>query len=120
MPMIVVVVAVLAPAVVVVMVVTMMIVRVVTVSRRGIGAAFGIERRLDERDFAAKAARHVLDDVIASDPQGASGQFQRQVAIAEMPGDPGERDRVLAADFGERFGRRDHFNDAPVIAKRRR
>lgn len=100
---------------VLVMIVSMMIVRVVTASRRGIGAAFGIERRLDERDFAAKAARHVLDDVITSDPQGASGQFHRQVAIAEMPGDPGERDRVLATDFGERFWRRDHFHDAPVI-----
>jgi hypothetical protein len=39
------------------------------------------------------------------------------MAIAEMPGDARQGDRVLAADFGERFGRGDNFDDAPVVKR---
>jgi hypothetical protein len=51
-----------------IMVVVMMIMRAVVVGR-GIGAAFGIERRLDGDHLSAEPARHLLDDMIAPDAQ---------------------------------------------------
>lgn len=81
----------------------------------GIGAAFRIEGRLDRGDFGAKAARHILDDVIAPDAQSASRQFGRQMTIAEVPGDSDEGLAILAADFGERLRRGDDLDDAPVV-----
>ena len=100
-----------------VVVVVMMIVLVAAMRRAGIGAAFRVERPLDGDDFRAEAARHVLDHMVAPDPERASRQLDRQVTIAEMPGDPRQRDRVLAADLGERLRRRDHFDDAAVLQR---
>ena len=54
-----------------IMVVVMMIMRAVVVGR-GIGAAFGIKRRLDGDQLSAEPARHCLDDMIASDAQRAA------------------------------------------------
>ena len=54
--------------VIMIMVVVMMIMRAVVVGR-GIGAAFGIERRLDGDHLSAEPARHLLDDMIAPDAQ---------------------------------------------------
>lgn len=39
------------------------------------------------------------------------------MAIAEMPSHSGKRDGVLAANLGERLGRRDDFDDASVIER---
>jgi hypothetical protein len=37
------------------------------------------------------------------------------MAVAEMPGDAGQRQRVSRTDLRQRLGRRNHFNDAPVL-----
>jgi hypothetical protein len=83
--------------------------------RRDIGAAFRIERRLDRSDLRAEPARHILDHMIAPDAQALAEELGLQMAIAEMPGEAHERGRIGAADFGELFGRRDHFDDAAVV-----
>jgi hypothetical protein len=102
-------------AVMVIMIVSM-IMRM-AMRRAGIGAPFRIERPFDRDDLRAEAARHVLDHVIAPDPERAPRQLDRQMTIAEMPGDPRQRDRVLAADLGERLRRRHHFDEAAVVER---
>ena len=103
-----------------VVVVNMMLRRVAVLVRMamslpGIGAAFRVERPFDGDDLGTEAARHLLDHMVAPDPERAPRQFDGQMTIAEMPGDASQRDRVLAADFGERLGRGDHFDDASVL-----
>jgi hypothetical protein len=92
---------------------------IVSMDRRGgdIGAAFGIERRFDRDDAGAEAARHILDDVIAPDAQAFLQQFGRQMAIAEMPGDPHQGGGVGAANFSQGLGRSDDFDDPPVLQR---
>ena len=42
--------------------------KTLTMAAAGIGAAFGIERRLDLDDARAQALHHRLDHVVAPDP----------------------------------------------------
>ena len=69
------------------------------VGMTGIGAAFGIERRLDLDDARAEPLHHRLDDVVAADAQALWHDLRRQMAIAEMPGDANQVRRIAAADF---------------------
>ena len=89
------------------------------VAAAGIGAAFGIERRLDLDDARAQSPGHRLDDMIAPDPQAPRRDLGRQMAVAEMPGDPDQMQRVGAADFDQRLGRGDHFDQPAVIEYQR-
>jgi hypothetical protein len=80
-----------------------------------IGAALGIERRL-ERDYAgAQTLDHRLDHRIAADAERLWHYFSRQMAVAEVPGDAGQGHRVGGPDFRQRFRLGDHFNQAPVL-----
>jgi hypothetical protein len=88
-----------------------------TMAGVGIGAAFGIERRLDLDDARAQSLHHGFDDMIAPYPQAFAGDLGRQMAIAEMPGDPDQMVRIDAADLHQRL--RDHF-DQPVIVEHQR
>jgi hypothetical protein len=103
--------------VVMVMIMTMMMIVRVVVMSRGIGAALGVERRFNGDDLRAKPVRHLFDDMVAADAQRAAGQFDRQMTIAEMPGDARERHSVLAPDFGKRLRRGDDFDNAPVLER---
>jgi hypothetical protein len=80
-----------------------------------IGAAFGIERRFQRDHPGAETLGHRLDDGIAADAQGLRRQFGRQMAIAEVPGDAGQRQGVRGPDLRQRFGLGDDFHDAPVL-----
>ena len=80
-----------------------------------IGAAFRVERRFDRDHGRAESARHVLDHRIAADAQAPFRQLGRQVAIAEVPGDAGQRGGIGGADFGERLRRGDDLDDAAVL-----
>ncbi len=79
-----------------------------------IGAALGIERRLDLDDARAQPLHHRLDDVIAADAQAFRHDLGRQMAIAEMPGDPDQMQRIDAADFEQRL-RGGHHLDQPAV-----
>ena len=65
----------------------------------GIGTAFGIERRFDPDHARAEPLHHGLDDVIAPDAKGLGHDLRRQMAIAEMPGDPNQMMRIVTPDF---------------------
>jgi len=105
--------------VVVVMRVIVAIVMVVPLRGRAfdIGAAFRIERRFDLDDAGAQPARHILDHMIAANAQALLQQFRRQMPIAQMPRHPRQRRRIRAANFRQRLGRRDHFDDAPIFQR---
>ena len=85
----------------------------------GIGAALGIERRLDLDDAGTKPGHHRLDDMIAPDAQALRHDLGRQMAVAEMPGDPHQMERVGATDFDQRLGSGDHLDQAAVLQHQR-
>jgi len=101
------------------MVVVMIVLMMMVSGRRNIGTALGIERRLDLDDARAQSAHHILDHVIATNPQMPSGDLDRQVTVAEMPGNTDELKRVVAADFGQRLGGR-HDLDKPAVIQHQR
>lgn len=101
---------------------TMAVVMAMIVAMRiaaGIGAALGVERRLDLDHAPAKPAYHLLDDVVAADPQAAGDDLGRQMAVAEMPGDAHQVHRILAPDLGQGLGRGDHLDQPAVLQHQR-
>jgi hypothetical protein len=93
--------------------------RRVGVASIGIGAAFGIEWRLDLDHARAEPLHHRLDDMVAPDPQAPRGDLGRQMAVAEMPGDPNQMLRITAPDLGQRLRRRDHLDQPAVVQHQR-
>jgi hypothetical protein len=96
-----------------------MIMMGVRLMRRRIGAAFGIERRLDLDDAGAETTHHLLDDVIAADAQALRHDLRRQMAIAEMPGETHEMARIGAANLDQRLWCCDHLDAAAVFQHQR-
>jgi len=86
---------------------------------RRIGAAFGIERRLDLDDPRAQPLHHRLDDMIAADAQALRHDLRRQMAVAEMPGDPDQMQGIGAADFEQRLRGRHHLDQPSVFQDQR-
>ena len=84
-----------------------------------IGAAFGIERRLDLDHARTESLHHFLDDVIAPDAQAAGHDLGRQMAIAEVPGDPYQMAGIGAPDLEQRLGRGHHL-DQPAVFQHQR
>ena len=80
-----------------------------------IGAAFGIERRLERDHAGPKTLGHRLDDGVPADAERLWQYFGRQMAVAEVPGDAGQGQRVGGPDFRQRFGLGDHLNHALVL-----
>src|SRR6516164_6871368 len=120
MMMMVIVVGVAMAAGIVIVRVAMSVIVTMIVSRRAalgadIGAALGIERRLERDHAGPEALDHRLDDGIAADAQRLRQYFGGQMAIAEMPGDADERRRVCGPDLAQRFGLGDHLNHASVL-----
>ena len=104
---------------VLVMAVVVMVMAMSGMTAAGISAAFGIERRLDGDDTRAKTAHHILDHMIAADAQTLADDLRRQMAVAEMPGDPHQMMGIGASDFHQRLGRGDHFDQPPVFQHQR-
>lgn len=130
--MLVVMMVIVATAVIVIAVVVMPVVIVVGVIVRAmtmrvifrrmasrIGAALGVERRLDLDDPRAEPLHHRLNDVIAADAQALRHDLRRQVAVAEMPGDADQMQRIGAADLDQRLRGRHHL-DQPAILQHQR
>src|ERR1700722_7397763 len=119
MPMVMLVIWMIAAGVVVIVVMVVVVMRVIMpVARRaalglGIGAAFGIEWRLKRDHAGAQALDHCLDHRIAADAQRLWHYLGRQMAVAEVPGDAGQGQRVGGSDFRQRFGLGDPLNHAP-------
>ena len=93
--------------------------RDVAMAGADIGAAFGIERRLDLDHARPQSLHHRLDDVIAPDPQALSHDLGWQMAVAEMPGEANQMLRVGTPDLEQRLGGRNHL-DQPAIVEHQR
>lgn len=113
------VVMVITGVIVVAMIVRRMIVRGVGMAAAGIGAALGIERRLDLDDACAEPLHHRLDDVVAPDPQALWHDLGWQMTIAEMPADPHQVLRIVAANLDQRLRRRHHLDEASILQHQR-
>ncbi len=89
-----------------------------TVAAGGIGTGLRIKWRFDRLDMAAKALDHRLDDVIGADADAIAEQLNRQMAIAEMPGDTHEFSFMVGMNFKQRLGlRSDTDHTASVRGK---
>src|ERR1700722_5246529 len=75
-----------------------------------IGSTFGIEWRLDLDHARAQSLHHCLDDMVTPDAQAPHRDLRRQMAVAEMPGDPNQMLRIRAANFGQRLRCRDDLD----------
>src|SRR5579871_1277766 len=85
----------------------------------GIGAAFRIERRLDLDHARSQPLHHRLDDMITPDAQRLGHDLGRQMAVAEMPGDPDQMMRITSLDLDQRLGGRDHLDQPAVLQHQR-
>ena len=106
---------VLAMIVIVVMAVMRMAVAVPVPLMMIVGAALGVEWRLDRREPRAKPAQHVFDDVIAPDAQPLARDLHVDVAIADMPGEPCQIVAIRSSDFDQRLGPPDHADDCAIL-----
>ena len=61
-----------------------------------VGTALGIEGHAHLAHFGTQALQHVDDDVIVANQKAVVIDLRRQVAVAEMPGDP-RKGRSIAA-----------------------
>jgi len=84
---------------------------------RLIGAAFWLERSIDDGDGGAKAAHHFFQHRIAGDADAVGKQLGRDVTVAEVPGEAGQMVRVAGDDLGHRLLSRHHRNGAAIVQR---
>jgi hypothetical protein len=101
--------------IVVVIVMVVMTVPCVIWLRLQVSAAFRIERSLDLGQPGSQSTQHIFNHVITPDTQTASHDLHRQMPVTEMPGEAHHLPLIVAADFHERFGCGDHFDQAAVF-----
>jgi hypothetical protein len=84
-----------------------------------VGAALGLERALHERRGAALAAHHLGEHVVILNVDRIGGDLGRRVAVADVPGDPHQAERVLGPHLQQRLRRRLHLDEASVLELQR-
>ncbi len=94
----------------------MVMIMVVIVTRR---RSVGLERRFDHGRLQAALLEQYLDLGIGPDPQPVGEQLDRSMAVAEQPGDAGERGRIGDARLDHRLGRRHDLHQLAVIEQQR-
>ena len=72
-------------------------------SRAGICADFRIEGGFEPGDPPPKPGHHFGDDVVRANAESFTGDLQRQMPIAEMPGNPQQIDTIGGLDFEDRL-----------------
>lgn len=80
-----------------------------------IGAALGLEGTCHLGDRTALTADHLGEHVIVLDVKSISGDLGWGVAVADMPGDAHQAQRVLGPDFKQRFGCGVNGDEAAII-----
>lgn len=80
-----------------------------------IGAALGLERPLDHRHGAALAAHHLGEHMVVLDVERLSRDLGGRVAVADMPGDAHQPQRVVGPDLQQALGRSPDQNEAAVL-----
>ncbi len=80
-----------------------------------ISAALGVERRLERDHPGPEPFGHRLDERIAPDAQRLREHLGRQMAVAKVPSNTDQRERVGSPELGQRFRLGDHFDHATVL-----
>lgn len=89
------------------------------VAMAGIGTAHWIEGGNDLFHLGIQPVQHGLDDVVAQNQDTIRRDGRCEMAIADMPGELGEMERIAAPDGVERLlGRRD-LDDAAALDRQR-
>lgn len=105
------------------MVVVMVMVMIVTVMMvaggRGIGPALGLERRFDDDDFCAKAFQQRLDGGIAPEANLPVQHLHRNMAVAEMPGEPGKARKIGRPRFDQRLRLGNDLDQVAIVEEQR-
>jgi hypothetical protein len=104
----------LVPMMVIVMIVIMVMVAMF-VRMAGVCAAHRLKWLVDVCYRRAKPLEHVLDDMIAQDEDSLLLDLRGKVAVADMPAEFGEMDRVERADLVEFLLAGDDLHLAAVI-----
>jgi hypothetical protein len=80
-----------------------------------IGAALGLERPLDLAHGAALAADHFGEHMVVLDIDRVGGDLGGRVAVADMPGDAHQPQRVLGANLQQALRRRLDQNEPAIL-----
>lgn len=97
----------------------MIVAMMMRMHRLRIGPALGVESGLDSPDLPAEALHHRLDHVVAADAQLLPRDLNRQMPVAEMPGEAQQMLRAFRADLGQRLARAQDFHQAPILELQR-
>jgi hypothetical protein len=103
----------------VVMMMAVVVMRVVVRVRRLVGAALGIEGRLDPGDADAKTGELRLESGIVAHAQPVREDLHRHVAVAQPPREPGECRQVSCAQFDQGLRLGDDLDQPAVLEAKR-
>ena len=74
-----------------------------------------IERRLDRGELRAETTQHILQHMVTANAQLAADHLHIGVAIADVPGEPGEIMRARRRDLDQRFGLAGNPHDCSIL-----
>jgi hypothetical protein len=97
------------------MVVMVVVVVVAVLVATCVGAGFGVEGGVDDVYVAAELFDHGFNDVVSADADLVPYELDREVAVAEVPGDADEFGIGVGVDFGEGFRTGADFYDGAGI-----
>ncbi|MGF7051205.1 hypothetical protein GGC47_000365 [Bosea sp. OAE752] len=80
-----------------------------------VGAALGLEGAFHRRHRTALPAHHLGQDVVVLDVDRVGGDLGRGMAVADMPGDAHQPQRVLGADLQQALRCGLDLDKAPVL-----
>jgi hypothetical protein len=103
----------------IVMVVTVMMVVMTMLLRSFVGAAFGLERRIDHGHLGAQALEQRFYRRIAGEPQPPLQELHRHMAVAEVPGQARESGKIGRANLEQRLGFSDDLDQFAVVQHQR-
>ncbi len=85
----------------------------------GIGTALWLKGCLDGAQLGAQGLKRRLEALIGPNTQRGFGDFNRHMAIADMPGQPRQNLRISGANLDEHLGRSHHFDQPAVFQFKR-
>ena len=93
----------------------MMMIARMAVRMLPVGAGLRVERRFHGRKLRAEPAQHVLDHMVAPDPQAVADKLHIDMAIADVPGEPRQLVGGGGHDFNERLRPADDTHDSAIV-----
>lgn len=99
--------------------VVIVVLMVVMMAASRVRAVFRIERGLDHRYRSTEKPDHIFNNMITPDQDAIRQQHDRQMPIAEMPGNAHEIGRRCRRDFRKLFFCRHYPNSAAVFQQER-